>query len=169
MKQIVDLNIHRMSLIGMIVFSTIGCDQATKFVARDALKSIGSISYLNNTIRLQYAENPGAFLSVGANLPQSARFVLFTLLAGAFLIVLGKKLLAKNTTWISSLGLALMLGGGLGNLIDRFAHGLVIDFLNVGIGNLRTGIFNVADMAIMLGLFLIVTEPWLIRKSLSNA
>ena len=47
-----------------------------------------------------------------------------------------------------------MLAGGIGNLIDRiFFENGVIDFLNVGVGNWRTGIFNVADMAIMVGVF----------------
>ena len=52
---------------------------------------------------------------------------------------------------------ALMLSGGVGNLIDRvFNDGAVVDFLNVGFGSVRTGIFNVADMAIMAGLFLFI-------------
>ena len=46
--------------------------------------------------------------------------------------------------------------GGISNMIDRVLSGAVIDFMNIGIGNLRTGIFNVADMAIMAGLFLVV-------------
>ena len=52
-------------------------------------------------------------------------------------------------------GLTLLIAGGLGNLIDRLVYGYVTDFLNVGIGSLRTGIFNVADMAIMLGVGLL--------------
>jgi signal peptidase II len=165
MKNIVHPKVRSLSLIGLIVFSTIGCDQATKMVARDTLKSIGSLSFLNNMIRFEYAENPGAFLSLGANLSPSARFAIFTILAGLFLIILTRKLLSRHTTWVSSLGLAFMLGGGTGNLIDRFARGQVIDFLNIGVGNLRTGIFNVADMAICLGLLLIVLEPWLTKKA----
>lgn len=56
--------------------------------------------------------------------------------------------------------MALFLGGGVSNLLDRLIHGTVIDFMNVGIGPLRTGIFNVADMAIMLGAGIIVLETW---------
>jgi signal peptidase II len=48
-------------------------------------------------------------------------------------------------------GLALYFAGGASNLVDRVMRGSVIDFLNVGVGPLRTGIFNVADMAILLG------------------
>lgn len=51
----------------------------------------------------------------------------------------------------SLVGVAIFLAGGASNLLDRITYGMVIDFMNVGIGPLRTGIFNVADMAIMLG------------------
>jgi signal peptidase II len=54
----------------------------------------------------------------------------------------------------SVLGLALVVAGGVSNLADRVARGTVVDFLNVGVGSIRTGIFNVADMAIMAGIAL---------------
>jgi signal peptidase II len=54
------------------------------------------------------------------------------------------------------LGLSLFVGGGASNWVDRVTRGSVIDFLNVGLGSLRTGIFNVADVAIMLGAGIIV-------------
>ncbi len=64
------------------------------------------------------------------------------------------------------LAVALLLAGGIGNLLDRVFHGgLVIDFLNMGIGPLRTGIFNVADMAIMAGFALLLLQ----RNSKSEA
>ena len=57
-------------------------------------------------------------------------------------------------------GCGLLVSGAVGNLIDRVRFdGLVIDFLNVGLGPLRTGIFNVADMAIMAGAALVVLAP----------
>jgi signal peptidase II len=56
-----------------------------------------------------------------------------------------------------TVGAALICSGGLGNLIDRLTHGgYVTDFLNVGIGPLRTGIFNVADFVLLVGLGIIV-------------
>ena len=60
-------------------------------------------------------------------------------------------------------GLLLFLAGGVSNLIDRVTLGRVIDFLSVGIGQLRTGIFNVADMAIIAGVVILIAEG--IRKS----
>ena len=61
---------------------------------------------------------------------------------------------------LAMVGLVLFLSGGASNLIDRFAFGSVIDFLNVGFGPFRTGIFNVADIAIMLGVALLLFEGY---------
>jgi signal peptidase II len=53
---------------------------------------------------------------------------------------------------MSILGVSLIIGGGFGNLLDRMLHrGAVVDFMNMGVGNLRTGIFNLADVAIVIG------------------
>jgi signal peptidase II len=66
-------------------------------------------------------------------------------------------LLVSPLPRVTAVALSLICGGGCGNLIDRIAHGgYVIDFLNVGVGGLRTGIFNIADMAIMAGALLMV-------------
>jgi signal peptidase II len=58
------------------------------------------------------------------------------------------------------LGLALLTGGGLGNWLDRLLHsGAVVDFVSLGLGSLRTGIFNVADVAIVAGALLLALGP----------
>ena len=103
---------------------------------------------------LEYAENNGAFLSLGANLDPNTQYWVFTILVSA--VLLGLFLFAlrfsHKITLPLLIALALYLGGGLGNLIDRFTNnGHVVDFMSVGVGPLRTGIFNVADMAIMAG------------------
>jgi lipoprotein signal peptidase len=61
--------------------------------------------------------------------------------------------------------LVLFLAGGLSNLADRLAIGSVIDFLNVGIGQVRTGIFNVADVAIMTGAALVLWDALPFERS----
>jgi signal peptidase II len=64
------------------------------------------------------------------------------------------------------IALALFLGGGIGNLIDRLTNdGRVIDFMHIGFGFLRTGIFNVADMALMTGVVLLALYSYWTRKS----
>jgi len=145
----------------LILFICIGCDQATKSIAKQNLPRHEPIRLLHDTVRLQYAENTGAFLSLGANISEPVRYLIFTILVGVFLSGLLIYQLASNQlTRFQIVAMSLILGGGYGNLIDRvFNQGRVFDFLNVGIGPLRTGIFNVADMAITFGAlwFLILT------------
>jgi signal peptidase II len=63
---------------------------------------------------------------------------------------------SPNLTRSMALGVALTVGGGLGNLIDRLRFdGAVIDYIRIGIGRLRTGVFNLADVALIIGLVLI--------------
>jgi signal peptidase II len=103
---------------------------------------------------MQYTENTGAFLSLGESLPEQTRFWLF--------IVVGFLLLAAITIYAYRItfqyrykiaGLSIIVGGGVSNLIDRITnHGAVIDFLNIGIGVVRTGIFNIADFLILIGI-----------------
>jgi signal peptidase II len=137
----------------IILFACIGCDRVTKIIAKQNLPQDEVISLWKDTVRLGYTENPGAFLSFGANISEPVRYVVFTLIVGLFLSgLLIYQLSSKQMTRLQVLAMSLVLGGGYGNLIDRVFHeGHVFDFLNVGIGPLRTGIFNVADISITLG------------------
>ena len=67
------------------------------------------------------------------------------------------------------LGATLFVAGGASNLVDRITYGTVIDFMNAGIGPLRTGVFNVADMAIMLGAGILVIEAYRSEKPAAPA
>lgn len=140
----------------VIITACVGCDQISKHAAANYLKGRPTQSFVGDTFRLGYAENSGAFLSLGAGLPKDVRKTVFVVLVALFLVgfllyVIFSK--AFDTFALSSS--ALIIGGGFGNLIDRILNeGVVIDFLNIGIGSLRTGIFNVADVAIMAGMFM---------------
>lgn len=139
----------------VLLLSCVGCDQAIKILAKNHLATRSPMEYLNGAVRIQYAENAGAFLSLGADLPEKARLLLFVGLVGLILII-GLAYVFKSPRMVlaQKLGLILALGGGIGNLIDRIAHGAVVDFVSLGIGPLRTGIFNLADVAITIGLLL---------------
>jgi signal peptidase II len=142
----------------IVVLATIGCDRVTKHVASVALAGEPMRSFLADTVRLVYSENIGGFLSLGANLPPAARTAVFTVATAVLWI--GMVVFAVRARWSGwrLVALALFAAGGASNWIDRAVRGSVIDFLNVGIGPVRTGIFNVADMAIMagIGIFLLV-------------
>jgi signal peptidase II len=136
--------------------ATFGCDRVTKHYAAATLARIPAQSYLADTFRLEYAENTGAFLSLGATLPESVRKTV--IMSATSLVLVGTIFMAIRLRWSAAplLGLALIFSGGLSNFSDRLLHGHVIDFMNVGFGPLRTGIFNFADMAIMLGVVVMV-------------
>lgn len=144
-------NLRRGVLLCLLLVATAGCDQVTKRYALTELAGAPDQSFLGDTLRLQYHENPGAFLSFGANWNPKTRIVVFQVANSLFLLAIAIVALRSHWSRQGALGLGLILGGGVSNLIDRVALGTVVDFLNVGIGPLRTGIFNMADVAVMAG------------------
>ena len=147
-------------LLCLLLAGTAGCDRVTKHLAVTNLAGMPERSYLGDTIRLDYHENTGGFLSAGATWRPEVRAAVFQGANGVFLF--GSLALAVRFKWsrLGAVGLLLFLAGGFSNLIDRITMGGVIDFLNVGIGPIRTGIFNVADVAIMAGIGLLMLEHW---------
>lgn len=148
----------------LLLATCVGCDQATKILAETRLAQSEPISLLNGVLRFEYVENAGAFLSLGSALPASTRFFLLVVVVAALLALgVGVTIFSDRMSLRQKAVLAMAVGGGLGNLIDRVAHGAVVDFMSLGIGPLRTGIFNFADVAITVGmvgvLWLASTEP----------
>jgi signal peptidase II len=157
-------NLQRFAVVTLTLLSCVGCDQMSKTSARSLLASGNAQSYLGDSLRLQLVENPGSFLSLGASLPEHFRFALFTAAVAALLLgLVAASLFVRRLEPWRVIALALVAGGGISNLIDRLMYeGRVTDFLNVGIGGVRTGIFNVADMAIMSGALLLL---WKMRST----
>jgi signal peptidase II len=147
-------------LLCLLLAATAGCDRVTKHLAMTTLAGSPGHSYLGDTVRLDYHENAGGFLSAGSTWRPEIRVAVFQLANGAFL--LGTLFLATRFQWsrLARVGLILFLAGGLSNLIDRITLGTVIDFMNIGIGPVRTGIFNVADVAIVAGVGLLMVDHW---------
>ena len=157
MKQI--HNSIRLILFVFLILSFVGCDRITKEIAKEHLATRGPVSYLHGTIQLSYAENSGAGMSVGAHWsPSTKLFALKIIPAVVLLMVL------MYTIWNSQrihllpmLAIVLIVSGGIGNLIDWVFHqNNVIDFMNIGFLSIRTGIFNVADVCITCGVFLLL-------------
>lgn len=151
----------RLALLLAVLAVTVSCDRITKRVAEDRLASTPPISMLGDTVRLHYTENAGAFLGLGGRLPERARFWLLTVGTGLLLVlVAGRAVLAQGQRPAEVAAWSLVVAGGLSNLWDRLSRdGHVVDFMNLGIGWLRTGIFNVADVAITLGVVVLVLMP----------
>jgi len=143
----------RIKLIIFLLFGLVGLDQLVKYLAKKMLVPGSVIRFLGDTVRIQYAENKGIYLSLGSKLPDEIRFWLFIVGVSILLICLFLFLVfSKNLSLFPTIALTLILCGGIGNLIDRvFNQGVVIDMFNIGIGKLRTGIFNLADLGITFG------------------
>jgi signal peptidase II len=145
---------ERLLWLSMVLSFSIGCDQTTKRIAEHTL-SDSSHSFLFDTVRLHFIKNSGAFLGFGSNFSPDIKLWLFFILPMFFLIgAVFYTIFSKNLSLATRIMITLMVSGGIGNLIDRiFLAGQVTDFINLGIGTLRTGIFNIADVAIMAGAF----------------
>lgn len=156
-------------LLVTIVVVLLALDQVSKLYAMQHWRptAMAPLSFLGGVFRIQYAENPGAFLSLFGSLDPTFRFALFQVINGAML--LGVAVLLLSGRWPPDLwqwsALALILAGGIGNLIDRMRFdNHVIDFLILSTGPLnvpyfgevRTGIFNIADIAITAGFLMLL-------------
>ena len=145
----------RLVVLLMVLICTAACDHVTKHLARTELARVGSATLPGHFIEFTLAENPGAFLSLGASFPHAVRGALTVCVIVCLAFLLAYLVSAPRLQWLSLLGLALIWAGGMSNLIDRFIrHGLVTDFMVVRVGPLHTGIFNLADLAIMIGVLL---------------
>ncbi|MDQ6625681.1 MAG: signal peptidase II [Verrucomicrobiota bacterium] len=150
----------RLLMLLLILVCTVGCDQTSKHIARTELRQRGSVTLPGGFGEFRLAENPGSFLSLGTSLPDSLRLWLLTVAVGLGLLALAAYLTRGAQLSRSSFtGLALVWAGGTSNLIDRVArHGLVTDFIFIRVRLLHTGIFNVADVMIMIGVAFLVCD-----------
>ncbi|MFN2131001.1 MAG: signal peptidase II [Anaerolineae bacterium] len=145
--------LQRLALIGAIVLLCVVSDRTTKELAQRLLSQSEPRVLLGGMLTLTYAVNHGAFLGLGGSLPSPLRFAL-SLLSNAVIIAWGLILILRTASIETPklVSVALLVGGGIGNLIDRIGHdGGVVDFMVLRAGPLHTGIFNVADLAIVGG------------------
>jgi signal peptidase II len=146
----------RILLLLTLIAATVGCDRITKRIAMTSLPGTSDRSFLGDTVRLQYAENAGGFLSIGSDLAPSIRTAIFVIATGFILLALPIVAIKHFVSTWQIVAISLALSGGASNLIDRVTRGAVVDFLNIGVGQLRTGIFNVADVAIFAGIAMLL-------------
>lgn len=148
----------RTLLILLVVFVNAGCDQISKAVVRENVSYHEQIELLSDNFILTKVENRGAFFGLGENLPPLVKNIALSLIpAIAMLAILLFTLARPGLSRGMVFGLACMVGGGIGNIFDRIMHGSVTDFLHINLGGIfKTGIFNLADVSIMFGLFVLV-------------
>jgi signal peptidase II len=151
-----------------ILILNLGCDQVSKQIVRERVDYFEVINLIDEKFILTKVENTGAFLSIGSNFPDIIKFIL---LAGVPLLSLAFGIVylftRKKLSILSKIALACAIGGGIGNIYDRIQFGSVTDFLHIKIGMFQTGIFNLADVSIMLGMGLFTIESIINNKKKS--
>ena len=136
----------------LIITSVIAVDQVTKLWAKNNL-SAGNPLPLTSFLQLSYGENTGALFGL---FPGQSFLLTVVGLAGLLAVLLAYRHLPQGNT-VSFLALGLLLGGAIGNLIDRISMGYVIDFIDFHLGDFfHWPAFNFADSAITVGVFIFV-------------
>ncbi len=133
---------------GFIVFS----DQISKYIIKINLELYDHIIVIQNFFNITHILNPGGAFGLFATTPPGVRKFVFLFVPSvvALFIVWFYKKSAQNYMFLSH-GLAMIFGGAIGNLIDRFIYGQVVDFLDFYIGAYHWPAFNIADSSIAIG------------------
>lgn len=149
-------SIKRIFII-IIILTNIGCDQVSKNIVQKKVIPGDYIHILDDNFILTNVENTGAAMGLGQNWPTPVKFILLKIIPVLVLLFLCYKILKNNNKnkWLT-ISFAFIIGGGIGNLLDRFIYGSVTDFFFIKIGVLRTGVFNMADVSVTLGALLIL-------------
>lgn len=150
------LILNRFYVIALVLL-TVGCDQISKKVVRNSVFQSDYIQLIENYFILTNIENTGAMLGFGANFSPIVKIFLLQGLPLLVLLILLYRTLTKTNLnkWII-LAFAFVIGGGVGNLIDRILYGSVTDFFQIRLGIFKTGIFNMADVAVTFGVLLLL-------------
>jgi signal peptidase II len=153
----------------MIILFVVALDQVTKYLANAYLQPRGSLAILGDFLRLTYVENPG--MAFGIEIDNK---ILFNILSIIAVFVIFYYLFKLRSHSLLRISFAVILGGAVGNLMDRFMRGRVVDFLDVEFFDIhfpggsflfldipayslyRWPVFNIADIAVSTGMLIIL-------------
>ena len=161
------MNIKRIVLVFTLIILNIGCDQVSKNMVREQVEFRSTTEIIGKTFILTNVENSGAFLGMGSDLNPIIKTILLLVLPIAVLLfVLHYLLTKKDIDNLTIIGLSFIVGGGIGNMYDRILYGQVTDFSHIDFGGVfKTGIFNMADVSVMVGMGLILLTSFVTRKT----
>lgn len=143
----------------IILALNIALDQISKYIVRIEISDYEHIVVIKNIFTLLKVENSGAFLSLGDNMPYIFRLIILTGLPLLFLAYGLYYLFSKhNLPGTMQIALCFLIGGGIGNLYDRVMHGSVTDFMHIDFHIFQTGVFNIADISIMVGIGILLLQ-----------
>ncbi len=174
----------RLSYVFMlgVIFFTLFLDQITKYIIKSSMSLGESIPVLGNFFRITFVENPG--MAFGVRIQNGTLFSLLSI--GAALLVFYYLVRLRNESWALQTALSLIAAGAIGNLLDRFIYGKVVDFLDFeffdisipafhflgfnfyGYSMTRWPVFNIADSAVTIGMILLIAYIILVGDPLKN-
>lgn len=155
----------RYLLLAFLGVAIVVVDQVTKYWIMQSMRLHESIPIIPNLFSLTYIRNPGAAFGLLAGSSNAFRMVFFGITSLFALALLGTILFRlPEKDWVGQLSIAGILGGAIGNLIDRLRFGEVIDFLDVYVESYHWPAFNVADSAITVGVACLIIHFAFERK-----
>lgn len=152
---------------GVLIAGVVALDRVTKLYIRAHVSGVDVYPVIPRFFNIVHTENPGAAFGLFSDSPTEWRGILLVGISAAVMTILGVMLwrMAATQSRVTTIGLALVFGGALGNLVDRLFRGTVTDFVQLFFGSYEFPSFNVADSAITIGAGLLVIDLWRSRKS----
>ena len=159
----------RYFLLSLVTGAVVLVDQITKLEIMQSMQLHESIPVIENLFSLTYIRNPGAAFGLLAGSSSAFRLIFFAVTSLFALGLLATILMRMpESDWIGQYSIAGILGGAIGNLLDRVRYGEVIDFLDFYVSNYHWPAFNVADAAISVGVFFLILHYMYEKKEPSE-
>jgi signal peptidase II len=153
------LHTHKAGLFAVLVGSIVIFDYATKLLVQDSMHLYQQIDIVGEYLRLTFIYNPGA--AFGIHLGPHSRIIFLVLSVVALLALAGMYWYTPAHDRLRLIAISLICGGAVGNLIDRVrSEQGVVDFIDVGVGDIRWPVFNVADIAVTTGAVILALSLW---------
>jgi signal peptidase II len=151
----------KLTLFLGVLLGVVALDFATKVLIQNTFHLYEQVNVIGDYIRLTYIHNPGAAFGIQLGPPGYSRFIFLGLSLIALVALAGMYWVTPPHDKVRLGAIALICAGAIGNLLDRIrsAHG-VVDFLDVGVGDLRWPVFNVADIAVTTGAIFLALSLW---------
>jgi signal peptidase II len=147
------------ALFGGVLGGVLSLDLITKLIVQRTMTLYQQVDVVGNYVRLTYIHNPGAAFGIEVGPHSRYIFLFLSMLALFALLAMYWVTPAKDRVRLAAI--ALICGGALGNLLDRVRSSQgVVDFLDVGVNDLRWPVFNIADIAVTSGAIFLALSLW---------
>ncbi len=159
----------RIAIFLFLILANFSCDQVSKSIVRKKIEQHTTIKIIGNNFILTKVENTGAFLGMGSKFNPAIRDFLFLWFPALLILLAIIWVFLKKDINISLLiALSFIIGGGFGNIFDRIIYGSVTDFFHIDLGIFKTGIFNLADVSVMIGMVILLIDNFRLKRKKHN-